>query len=205
MPIFRQKLIWALVILSVLSAGGVIAASPANSPAPAASHAKKAAPRPPAPVMTPAMSPGPDCMTLIYNMTDCLTYVEHGSNVTKPDKNCCPELAGMLDSKPECLCNLLGNSSDSPVQLDLNRALKLPSICRLQAPSISLCSMIGIPVAAPGAAISAEAPSSTSGMSVAPSTTVEGPAGGKNGALALTSSCNNLPYLIPVLVLALLY
>jgi len=140
MPIFRQKLIWVLVILSVLSAGGVIA----DSPAPAASHAKKTVPPPPAtspaPVMTPAMSPEPDCMSLIYNMADCLTYVEHGSNATKPDKNCCPELAGMLDSKPECLCNLLGNSSDLPVQLDLNRALKLPSICRLQAPPISLCS-----------------------------------------------------------------
>ncbi|KAJ8446181.1 hypothetical protein Cgig2_015952 [Carnegiea gigantea] len=161
MPIFRQKLIWVLVILSVLSAGGVIAASPA----PAASHAKKTVPPPPttspAPMMTPAMSPQPDCMTLIYNMTDCLTYVEHGSNATKPDKNCCPELAGMLD-------------------------------------------MIGIPVAAPAAAISAEAPS-TSGMSMAPSTTAEGPAGGKNGALTLTSSCNNLFYLISVLALALLY
>ena len=43
------------------------------------------------------------------------------------------------------------------------------------------------------------------GMSMAPSTTAEGPAGGKNGALTLTSSCNNLSYLISVLALALLY
>ena len=122
MAISRTTTIWALIILSILTIT-VTGKSPAKSLAP-----------------SPAPAVATDCMTLIYNMSDCLTYVEKGSNSTKPDKGCCPELAGMLDTQPICLCKLLGKKKDFPVELDLNRALKLPSVCGLQTPSLSSCS-----------------------------------------------------------------
>ncbi|KAK9734665.1 hypothetical protein RND81_04G155700 [Saponaria officinalis] len=92
--------------------------------------------------LSPAPSPEADCTTLVYNMSDCLTYVEKGSNVSKPDKACCPELGEMLDTKPVCLCQLLGKSKDFPVELDVNRALDLPHVCGFSTPSASLCSEV---------------------------------------------------------------
>ncbi|MBA0757719.1 hypothetical protein Gotri_020787, partial [Gossypium trilobum] len=41
-----------------------------------------------------AEAPTADCFTNLLNLSDCLTFVEAGSNLTKPVKACCPELAG---------------------------------------------------------------------------------------------------------------
>lgn len=90
----------------------------------------------------PATSGGMDCMTVLVNMSSCLTYVEQGSNFTKPDKECCPALAGLLDSNPICLCQLLGDPDKTGVQIDVNRALKLPKICKLNTPPVSTCAGI---------------------------------------------------------------
>ncbi|KAL9235383.1 hypothetical protein vseg_010144 [Gypsophila vaccaria] len=123
---------------------------------------------PPSPL---AMSPSPaqqtagdDCTTLIYNMSDCLTYVEKGSNVSEPDEPCCGEVGKMLDTKPVCLCHLLSKSKDFPVELDVGRALGLGHVCGLSTPSLSLCS--GIPIGGPAAEpTSSEQPSSSGQMS----------------------------------------
>ncbi|XP_019163352.1 PREDICTED: non-specific lipid transfer protein GPI-anchored 2-like [Ipomoea nil] len=97
-----------------------------------------------------APSSSDDCLNNLLNMSDCLNYVQAGSNLTKPDKGCCPELAGLVDSHPECLCKLLSNPEGIiGVSIDLNKALKLPSVCKIDTPSASLCSAIGIPVGAP--------------------------------------------------------
>ncbi|KAL0418407.1 UNVERIFIED_CONTAM: Xylogen-like protein 11 [Sesamum radiatum] len=104
------------------------------------------APEPPA-ATTAAPSPGPDCFTSLANMADCLTFVEYGSNLTKPDPACCPEVAELLNTQPICLCELLSNSTQFGISVDTNRALKLPSVCSLTAPSVSLCAAIGVPVA----------------------------------------------------------
>ncbi|THG16779.1 xylogen-like protein 11 [Camellia sinensis] len=106
-----------------------------------------------------AGAPGPggamDCMTNLLNMSDCLTYVEAGSNLTKPDKACCPELAGLVESNPLCLCQLLANTSITGIQIELNKALNLPTVCAVQTPPISTCAAVGYPVPGP---MSSEAP-----------------------------------------------
>ncbi|KAL2945601.1 Xylogen-like protein 11 [Bienertia sinuspersici] len=144
MTISPKISIWVIVILGLISVGSLNvraqSAAPAPAPGPGAST--------------------PDCMTALYNMSDCLTYVEKGSNLTKPDKNCCPEIAGMLDSNPICLCQLLGKSKDFGLELDMKRALKMPTACKLQAPDPSLCSAVGVPIGAP-----AGGPASTGGLS----------------------------------------
>ncbi|CAL5354187.1 unnamed protein product [Camellia sinensis] len=106
-----------------------------------------------------AGAPGPggamDCMTNLLNMSDCLTYVQAGSNLTKPGKACCPELAGLVESNPICLCQLLGNTSAIGIQIELKKALNLPTVCAVETPPISTCADAGYPVPGP---MSSEAP-----------------------------------------------
>ncbi|PQP96339.1 non-specific lipid transfer protein GPI-anchored 2 [Prunus yedoensis var. nudiflora] len=115
----------------------------------------------------PASAPGPaspDCQTALLGLVDCLTYVTQGSNLTKPDKPCCPELAGLVKNTPICLCTLLANSSvSSSYGIDVNRALKLPTVCKVQTPPASECALAGIPVGAPS-----ETPAKSPGSGITP-------------------------------------
>ncbi|XP_047975390.1 non-specific lipid transfer protein GPI-anchored 2-like [Salvia hispanica] len=96
-----------------------------------------------------AQSPAPalDCFTYLLKLSDCLTFVEEGSNLSQPAPGCCPELANLVDTQPICLCQLLGDPSHSQIgiSVDLNRALQLPSLCNVITPPVSLCAAIGIP------------------------------------------------------------
>ena len=99
----------------------------------------------PSPAPETAAAPAPEvntCFMALTNMSDCLTFVEDGSNLTKPDKGCCPELAGLMDSNPICLCELLGKPDTIGIKIDLNKAFKLPSICGVSTPPVSTCSGI---------------------------------------------------------------
>ncbi|KAI7983561.1 Non-specific lipid transfer protein GPI-anchored 2 [Camellia lanceoleosa] len=142
-----------IVTTAALLLAMVAAQAPAAAPEPAAGA--------PGGETTGAGAPGPggamdDCMNKLFNMSDCLTYVQAGSNLTKPDKGCCPELAGLVESDPICLCQLLGNTSATiGIQIEINKALNLPTACAVQIPSISLCSAAGYPVPGP---MSSEAP-----------------------------------------------
>lgn len=95
--------------------------------------------------MAQAPAPGPaaaaaDCFTTLLNMSDCLSYVSTGSNDTKPDKHCCPELAGLVESSPSCLCQLLSDPDKVGLTIDVDRAMKLPSACNVSTPPVTLCS-----------------------------------------------------------------
>ncbi|PHT34856.1 hypothetical protein CQW23_26656 [Capsicum baccatum] len=163
-----------------------------------------AAAEPPSMAMSPAAASGPatsggmDCMTVLINMSSCLTFVEQGSNLTKPDKECCPSLAGLLDSNPICLCQLLGDPTKTGVQIDVNRALKLPNICKLETPPVSTCAALGIPVAAP---TSAEVPTaSPGGFDSSPATASEVPAlspGGFASSPTSSEDKNNAASVMP--------
>ncbi|KAK4358484.1 hypothetical protein RND71_020713 [Anisodus tanguticus] len=125
----------------------------------------------PTAALGPATSGGMDCTTVLVNMSSCLTFVEQSSNLTKPDKECCPALAGLLDSNPICLCQLLGDPDKIGIQIDVNRALKLPNMCSLETPPVSTCAAMGIPVAAPTS--SAEVPAASPGGFASSPTTSE--------------------------------
>uniref|UniRef100_A0A0D9YGE2 Bifunctional inhibitor/plant lipid transfer protein/seed storage helical domain-containing protein n=1 Tax=Oryza glumipatula TaxID=40148 RepID=A0A0D9YGE2_9ORYZ len=120
----------AAVAVAVAVAMGMAAAqmSPAGAPAPAGGIS-------------------PACMDAVLNMSDCLTYVMNGSTARKPDEPCCPELAGLLESKPVCLCQLLaGGASSYDISVDYKRAMALPGICGLAAPPVTACALLGVPV-----------------------------------------------------------
>ncbi|KAG6682206.1 hypothetical protein I3842_13G126500 [Carya illinoinensis] len=106
----------------------------------------------------PAPSATSGCFDILLNMSDCLTYVEDGSKTTKPDKGCCPELAGLVDSHPICLCQLLAtNTTESfGIKINLKRALNLPSVCGVPTPPVSTCSVVGIAVPPIGVPTSSE-------------------------------------------------
>ncbi|XP_022960576.1 non-specific lipid transfer protein GPI-anchored 2-like [Cucurbita moschata] len=105
-----------------------------------------------------APAPGPavatDCFTTLLNMSDCLSYVSAGSKDVKPDKHCCPELAGLVESSPSCLCQLLSDPNKVGLTIDVDRAMKLPSACNVSTPPVNLCSLLGFPVGSnsPGSA-----------------------------------------------------
>ncbi|XP_076894426.1 non-specific lipid transfer protein GPI-anchored 12-like [Bidens hawaiensis] len=140
-----------------------------------------------APMLSPgipisAPTPAPDCITVLANVSDCLSFVSIGSNLTKPDKPCCPEVAGLLESNANCLCQLVGQAKDFGV--DINRAVLLPDACKLAFPS-SVASCLG-----GSSPTSAPTPSSGSGT---PGSPLAGPGpggaasspsgnGGSNGA-----------------------
>lgn len=98
--------------------------------------------------MSPSSGPSgaPDCMTNLMNMTGCLSYVMigEGGGATKPDKTCCPALAGLVESSPQCLCYLLSGdmAAQLGIQIDKSKALKLPGVCGVVTPDPSLCSRI---------------------------------------------------------------
>uniref|UniRef100_A0A7N0V104 Bifunctional inhibitor/plant lipid transfer protein/seed storage helical domain-containing protein n=1 Tax=Kalanchoe fedtschenkoi TaxID=63787 RepID=A0A7N0V104_KALFE len=159
----RLAFILLAALLLLLLADLAASQSPTASPSPAPSKKKKT------PVSVPTASPAPtvpessapapsgtdagtDCMTLLFGAADCLSYVQEGSNLTVPDKACCPELATLVNTNPICLCQLLNKGDNSlGIAIDMKRALALPSACKVQTPDPSLCALInGSPAGAPG-------------------------------------------------------
>ncbi|KAF8039685.1 hypothetical protein BT93_B2025 [Corymbia citriodora subsp. variegata] len=129
----------------------------------------------------PAAAPGPavdQCLNNLMNLSDCLSYVQDGSKLTAPEKPCCGELAGLVDSNPVCLCELLSKADSFGIKIDVNRALKLPSICNVATPPLSTCAEVGIPVGVP---MASEGPSGMPTGSPAPSAVAASPTPGNTG------------------------
>ncbi|CAL9247887.1 unnamed protein product [Arabidopsis halleri] len=154
--------------------------------------------------MSPSSGPSgaPDCMTNLMNMTGCLSYVTvgEGGGAAKPDKTCCPALAGLVESSPQCLCYLLSGDMAATlgIKIDKAKALKLPGVCGVLTPDPSLCSLFGIPVGAPVAmgsegASPAYAPGSMSGAeSPSPGGFGSGPSASKRASGASSTASYSL-------------
>uniref|UniRef100_A0ACD5YG23 Uncharacterized protein n=1 Tax=Avena sativa TaxID=4498 RepID=A0ACD5YG23_AVESA len=131
----------------------------------------------------PAGAPAPsswgelDCRAAMLNLSACLTYVESGSALTRPDHGCCGALSGVADGEAACVCGLVGGYGSFGVRVDAVRALALPTVCRVDAPPPSLCAALGMPVAeAPGGAVPAESGNGTPATTPATSAASSGPA-----------------------------
>lgn len=101
------------------------------------------------PSSEPSGAPEQDCMTNLMNMSSCLSYVQvgKGGGAAKPDKECCPALAGLVESSPQCLCYLLSGdmAAQFGLSIDKAKALKLPGVCKVVTPDPSLCSRMSPP------------------------------------------------------------
>lgn len=166
----------------VLAAAIVLVAFPirtgAKSPAaaPGSSGGIAAAPGP----FSAAPGPSLDCFSYLLNLSDCLNYVEAGSNQTKPDKGCCPELANLVGTQPVCLCELLAHPDKAPIAIDLPKAMGLPAVCKVDA-SPSLCSVLGVPVGAPAPAPTASAGGPSTHETSSPEGSASSPTPPNNG------------------------
>ncbi|KAL5096430.1 hypothetical protein RYX36_000757 [Vicia faba] len=107
-----------------------------------------------------APSPSVDCSTLVLTMADCLSFVTNDSTITKPEGTCCSGLKSVLKTAPSCLCEAFKSSAQFGVVLNVSKALTLPSVCKVSAPSLSNCGLSVTPAAAPGVSPS-PAPSPT--------------------------------------------
>ncbi|XP_022753717.1 xylogen-like protein 11 [Durio zibethinus] len=144
----KQTIIIVASIFVLALCSGTTAQAPSSAPGPAVAFGPS------------AEAPTPDCLTNLLNLSDCLTFVEVGSNLTKPEKPCCPELAGLVESSPQCLCDLLDKNTTASygLDIDMNRALNLPTVCHVSTPPVSLCSIIN------GAPVGGPTPSTTPGL-----------------------------------------
>ncbi|KAL0929080.1 hypothetical protein M5K25_001020 [Dendrobium thyrsiflorum] len=217
MPTSRAHILPLLLLILISDARAL---SPATAPTHHPKHAPKLTPASPPPLppasppplppaspppLPPALAPtyplppspaftGPDCTTALLNLSSCLTFVEQGANLTVPDKGCCPSLAGLVDSNPVCLCQLLASSNTFGIKIDDTKALMLPTICHVQTPPVSLCNALGIPVASPGALSpgggsgGAAVPSGSGTLAPATSIAAAPSAGGDGASTAIAAS-----------------
>ncbi|XP_042410504.1 non-specific lipid transfer protein GPI-anchored 12-like [Zingiber officinale] len=96
---------------------------------------------------SPAPAPAGECAVALQSLSRCSTYVEAGSNLSRPQKGCCRAVAAVAGAEPACLCGLIDDYRGFGVRVDTTRALMLPSACRAPPPPASLCAVLGMPVA----------------------------------------------------------
>ncbi|XVF67182.1 hypothetical protein PTKIN_Ptkin10aG0099800 [Pterospermum kingtungense] len=118
MALSKFSLAFTLLILSVFAVD-------------AAHHHTAAAPSP--------SSSSVDCSSLILNMADCLSFVSSGSQASKPEGSCCSGLKTVLKADPKCLCEAFKSSASLGVTLNITKAMTLPAVCKVSAPSITGC------------------------------------------------------------------
>ncbi|KAF9677615.1 hypothetical protein SADUNF_Sadunf08G0126100 [Salix dunnii] len=129
-----------------------------------------------------------DCTSVLISMSPCLNYIT--GNSSTPSSQCCTQLASVVRSSPQCLCQVLnGGGTSLGINVNQTQAIALPGACKVQTPPISRCNGAS-PAASPAGA--SEAPSSPSGTGskTVPSTQIDG-----------TSGASSIEFSIPLLLL----
>ncbi|XP_057964443.1 non-specific lipid transfer protein GPI-anchored 5-like [Malania oleifera] len=98
------------------------------------------------------------CTNVLISLSPCLNYIT--GNSSTPGSGCCTQLASVVKSQPQCLCEALtGGGSSLGLNINKTLALELPNACNVQTPSINRCN----------GASPAESPAGTSSSPTAPS------------------------------------
>uniref|UniRef100_A0A1D1ZI40 Non-specific lipid-transfer protein-like protein At2g13820 n=1 Tax=Anthurium amnicola TaxID=1678845 RepID=A0A1D1ZI40_9ARAE len=81
----------------------------------------------------------PTCMGPLSTLLPCQPYVQNQSSTPSPP--CCSALSQVVQSQPLCLCAILDGQASSWLgfNIDLRRALMVPSDCLVQTPSLKQC------------------------------------------------------------------
>lgn len=78
------------------------------------------------------------CTNVLISMSPCLNYIT--GNSTSPSQQCCRQLANVVQSSPDCLCQVLnGGGSQLGFNVNQTQALALPTACNVQTPPVSRC------------------------------------------------------------------
>ncbi|KAL5994623.1 hypothetical protein ACLOJK_024676 [Asimina triloba] len=82
------------------------------------------------------------CTASLISMSPCLSYIT--GNGSTPSSSCCSQLASVVQSQPQCLCQVLnGGSSSLGITINQTQALTLPGACNVQTPPASRCNAAG--------------------------------------------------------------
>ncbi|GAU23383.1 hypothetical protein TSUD_334310 [Trifolium subterraneum] len=104
------------------------------------------------------------CSNVLISLSPCLDYIT--GLTSTPSSGCCSQLASVMGSQPQCLCEVVnGGASSIAASLNINqtRALTLPTACNVQTPLINTCS--GSASSTPPAGVSiSNIPNSPSGI-----------------------------------------
>ncbi|KAA8543261.1 hypothetical protein F0562_021244 [Nyssa sinensis] len=78
------------------------------------------------------------CTNVIISLSPCLNYIT--GNSSTPSSGCCSQLATVVRSQPQCLCEVInGGASSLGININQTLALALPNACNVQTPPISRC------------------------------------------------------------------
>ncbi|KEH43855.1 putative plant lipid transfer protein/Par allergen [Medicago truncatula] len=87
------------------------------------------------------------CTNVLVNLSPCLDYITGKSST--PTSGCCTQLASVVKSQPQCLCQVLdGGGSSLGIKVNQTQALALPSACNVQTPPTSQCKTANSPAGA---------------------------------------------------------
>ncbi|KAH9682572.1 AAI domain-containing protein [Citrus sinensis] len=82
------------------------------------------------------------CTNVLISMSPCLNYIT--GNSSNPSSQCCQQLASVVRSSPQCLCEVLnGSGSSLGININQTQALALPGACNVRTPPISRCNGTG--------------------------------------------------------------
>ncbi|PWA87726.1 plant lipid transfer protein/Par allergen [Artemisia annua] len=110
-----------------------------------------------------AMAQSSGCTSVLVSLSPCLNYIT--GNTTTPSSSCCSQLSSVVNSQPQCLCQVLnGGASSLGLNINQTQALALPAACKVQTPPTSQCNA-GSPTNSP----SDTTPSGTTPSSGSPS------------------------------------
>ena len=78
------------------------------------------------------------CTSALMGMSSCLNFIT--GNTSTPSSSCCSQLGNMVQSQPQCLCQVLnGNGINLGISINRTLALTLPGACNVQTPPVSQC------------------------------------------------------------------
>lgn len=78
------------------------------------------------------------CSSALVSLSPCLNYI--AGNSSTPSSGCCSQLASVVSSQPQCLCEVLnGGASSLGITINQTQALALPTACNVQTPPITQC------------------------------------------------------------------
>ncbi|XP_042481729.1 non-specific lipid transfer protein GPI-anchored 5-like [Macadamia integrifolia] len=88
------------------------------------------------------------CTNAIVGMAPCLNYIT--GNSSNPSSSCCQQLSSVVQSQPQCLCQVLnGGGAALGIAINQTLALALPGACNVQTPSVSACNTVNGPSTSP--------------------------------------------------------
>ncbi|XP_043691445.1 non-specific lipid transfer protein GPI-anchored 5-like [Telopea speciosissima] len=87
------------------------------------------------------------CTSMIVGMAPCLSYIT--GNSSNPTSSCCQQLSSVVQSQPQCLCQVVNGAATLGIPINQTLALSLPAACNVQTPSISACNAVNGPSTSP--------------------------------------------------------